>query len=394
MNVVDAVIVGAGITGCGAAHHLARAGLSVVVLERSAPNRGASGRNAGSLHFQLQHQAPELGPEQRRMLRATVPLLREGAAAWRRLSEELEDDLELEQHGGLMIAESELDVARLQEKHAMEQAWGMRTELMDRASVRSALPGLGEQVQAAVFCPEEGHANPRLVTLALARSARRRGAVVLSGAVVTAIRCEGHSYQVRTADGQRWSAPVVLDAAGAWSGAVAALVGLSLPVEFVPLQVSATERTAPSLAFNVQHVGARLSLKQMRDGSFLVGGGWAAEMRTIEGTTPDDSAVRVRYESLARNVAVAVRVLPSLAAVRLLRTWTGLAAWTGDGLPILGESPAHPRFYVACGGNGFTLGPVFAEVLAGLVLGTASVLELSFLSPARFQPAALGAGSA
>ena len=380
----DAVIIGGGVTGCGAAYHLALAGMSIVLLERGALNRGASGRNAGSLHFQLQHQTASFDERKRRKLAATVPMLKAAAGAWRRLSEAMDEDFELVQRGGLMVAETDAEVASLRAKHALEQAWQLNTELLDSRGAREAAPGISPRIQAATFCPYEGHANPRLVTLALARAAQRHGARLHTGSEVASIQSEDACYQVVTRNGLRFSTPRVVDAAGAWAGDVAALAGLPLPVQAVPLHMNVTERTGPLLALSLQHVGERLSLKQLRDGNVLIGGGWPAHRRRMDGVVPKNGPVDVLYESLARNVAVAVRVLPALSEVRLLRTWTGLAAWTPDGLPVLGEMRHRPDFYVACGGNGFTLGPLFAERLAERILAGARSHEWAVLDPARF----------
>jgi glycine/D-amino acid oxidase-like deaminating enzyme len=73
------------------------------------------------------------------------------------------------------------------------------------------------------------------------------------------------------------------------------------------------------------------------------------------------------WESAAGNAAVAVRVMPSLADVRVVRMWTGVWAATDDLQPVLGESEALPGYFVCMAPTGFTLGPLVARQLAGAI---------------------------
>ena len=81
----------------------------------------------------------------------------------------------------------------------------------------------------------------------------------------------------------------------------------------------------------VQHIGRRLTLKQAANGTFIIGGGWPAR--------PERPPARysVRWDSAAGNAAVAVRVMPALADVRVMHMWTGVIAFTDDLLPVVGE---------------------------------------------------------
>ena len=108
----------------------------------------------------------------------------------------------------------------------------------------------------------------------------------------------------------------------------------------------------------VQHIGRRLTLKQASNGTFIIGGGWSsrAEERPARYSTI--------WQSAAGNAAVAVRVMPSLADVRLVRMWTGVWASTSDLQPVLGESAAVPGYFMCLAPTGFTLGPLIARMLA------------------------------
>ena len=111
----------------------------------------------------------------------------------------------------------------------------------------------------------------------------------------------------------------------------------------------------------VQHIGRRLTLKQAANGTFIIGGGWPAH--------PEERPSRYStlWESAAGNAAVAVRVMPSLADVRIVRMWTGVMAFTDDLQPVVGELSSLPGCYTCIATTGFTLGPLIARLLAGKI---------------------------
>jgi glycine/D-amino acid oxidase-like deaminating enzyme len=65
MNRYDVVVLGGGLVGCAAAYYLARSGARVLLVEQADLNREASGRNAGSLHFQLEYRLIRYGEQHR-----------------------------------------------------------------------------------------------------------------------------------------------------------------------------------------------------------------------------------------------------------------------------------------------------------------------------------------
>ena len=106
----------------------------------------------------------------------------------------------------------------------------------------------------------------------------------------------------------------------------------------------------------VQHIGRRLTLKQTTNNTFIIGGGWPARAE------PRPRRYSTRWESMAGNVAVAVRVVPLLADVRIVRTWSGVMAFTYDLAPIVGESQRLPGYHTLMATTGFTLEPADGAV--------------------------------
>ena len=103
-----------------------------------------------------------------------VPLSLQAIDDWRTLPEALGADLEVAMHGGLLVAETADDVELLERKGVLEQRVGLPSELLGRTALARVAPYLSGSVCGAAFCSVEGHANPRLVAPALARSTDQR----------------------------------------------------------------------------------------------------------------------------------------------------------------------------------------------------------------------------
>lgn len=374
----DAVIVGAGVLGAAAAHHLARAGHRVVILERGAPGREGSGTTAGNLHIQAVHsQRPgqEVPLDNARFL----PLQRAASERWETLEEELGASVEMRRSGGFTVAETPGQHAELVEKHAWETSAGIPTEVLDGDAARAALPQLGRTVIAATWCALDGYANPLKVTPAYLSSAARSGARTHPYSPVRRIdrRREGWRVTAGRDGGLVVDAPVVVDTAGPWLGRVAAMAGAALRMSPVAIQMHSTVRLPPTLPHLVQHIGEGLSVKQVAAGNLLIGGGWPARTLDLEGRSLPSLA------SLHGNVRLAARVLPFLADLRLLRMWAGPLAATPDEMPLIGEVPGLPGFLVAGGTYAFTFAPLWGETLRCLAESKPPPVDIADLGPGR-----------
>jgi len=359
----DVLIVGGGLTGTALAYFLAGEGVDVVVAERGELNREASGTNAGSFHFQIaiHHLTAFETASVRGRLLDEVRLLRDAARVWETLEEELEGRLDVHVTGGLMVGETDEQFRLLQEKQEIEQEAGLETHLLGPAELRDFAPYLADDLTGATFCPGEGHANPLLVVPLFARRAVERGAVVCTHTAVERIEREDvagdRRFLVSTSAGTI-SARRIVNAAAAWANDVAALVGLAHAYRPDGLHVNVTEARPRLIEPMVQHIGRRLTLKQSSNNTFIIGGGWPARPEA------PPSRFSNRWDSAAGNTAVAIRVVPALAGVRVVRTWTGVMPFTNDGTPIVGESSAVPGYFVCVATTGFTLMPLLARMLA------------------------------
>ena len=357
----DVVVVGGGLVGVATAYYLAREGVDVVLLERSELNREASGTNAGSFHFQIaihQLSARETESSRARLL-SDVRLDADAARLWLALEDELDGPLGVHTIGGLMVAETPEELQILHDKHLIEEEAGLETHVLEGDELRQFAPYLADDLLGASFCPQEGHANPFLATPLFALRAVELGAVLRTHVEVTGVT---PGFIVETTAG-RIHANRVVNACGAWANELAALSGLRLPIHAEGLHVNVTEPREHVLDPLVQHIGRRLTLKQAANGTFIIGGGWPAR--------PEVAPRRYStlWESAAGNAAVAARVMPALARVRIVRMWTGVMAFTNDLQPVVGEVSAVPGYFVSVATTGFTLSPLLAKMLAAHMAG-------------------------
>lgn len=361
---IDVLIVGGGIAGCATAYYLARLGVGALVLERLDLATQASGSNAGSLHAQIPHVTfVEEGEAWARQFAPTLRLMRRSIGVWQGLETELAAELDVAVTGGLLVASSEAQMRDIARKAVIEREQGLEIELLSATDIRSLAPYLASEMVGGAFCPTEGKANPLRAAFAFASAAERHGATIRRGSELLGLEADGSGYRAATSDGTIHAARVV-DCAGASAGQVAAMLGVALAVEQHPIQVNVTEPVEPFMQHLLYYAGGMLTLKQARNGSLLIGGGWPARMSAATGLPAVDGA------SLGRNLAIAQAVVPRIGAARLVRAWAAIVNGTADWNPILGELPGRPGFFVNFfPWMGFTAAPLCAQITADLVAG-------------------------
>lgn len=350
MATADVLVVGGGVIGSSVAYHGALAGLDVVVLDVQPPAQphAASWASAGGVRRQGRHAAE-------------APLAAAAFKRWETLAAELDADLGYERGGNLRVAESDEQVTGLRSFFNDQRAHGLDdVEWLDGRQVAEIVPGISPSVVAGSYARLDGQADPIATTVAFAAAARRLGARYHIGArVEELLSVDGEVRGVRTA-AQTWLAPTTVVAAGAASTDLAHTAGLTLPVRPVALQML---RTAPAHGFVLRPVlgGLRrvLSLKQLADRSFLVGGGWQADLdRTTRTATLHPTRVTGNYDA-------ARALLPAVGDYPVVKSWYGLESESIDGLPFLGTVPGWDGLLLATGfsGHGFALAPAVGELI-------------------------------
>src|SRR6266516_7509501 len=365
----DVIVVGGGIIGNSIAYHLSRQGRQVLVIERSdiAVSPAASWASAGGVRRQGRHPAE-------------AKLAIEAIERWKTLEQELEADLHYRRGGNLLLAESEAEADQLSKFVTHQHEIGFAdVRLVDRKEALALVPGLNDRVVAGSYSPSDGQADPVSTTRALAAAAQRHGATYWTE--TTALALLAHSERVtgaQTERGEVMAAHVVL-AAGVWSDELAASIDLRLPIPTGALQMILSTPARPgSLLPVLSAVSRMLSLKQLADGAFLLGGGWHGN------PTADRRSYTMRPESIEGNWVAACELLPIVGGQRIERAWCGLEALSFDDIPFIGSIPGLDGFTIATGfsGHGFAIAPAVGRSVADQINGQ-PVPELDGLSPSR-----------
>jgi len=262
------VIVGGGLMGLSAAFHLRRAdpGAVVTVLERERVGAAASGASAAGVRVMGRD------PAERALALASL-------ARWPDLDRELEAPTGYRRGGGLRLALDDAAWGAAPAWVAEQWADGVPVELVDADAARRLAPGIAPACRGGVHCPMDGQADAMATVRAFATAARRLGARVEEGAAARGLAVErGRVAAVERDGGRRVAGDAVIVAAGAWTAALLAPLGVRLPIETRPLQMLLTEPAPAGLAPVLGAFDHKLSLKQLDDGAYLIGGGWPARV--------------------------------------------------------------------------------------------------------------------
>ncbi|MCF3933221.1 FAD-binding oxidoreductase [Acuticoccus sp. M5D2P5] len=376
---VDIAIIGGGITGCATAHRLAEGGAEVMVLERGEIAALASAANAGSLHAQIPFD-PFLnkGEDWARAYAPVTRIMSAAVDAWKEVETMLGVSLEVAVKGGLLVASNAAAMRAAERKAAIEAEAGLDVAIWSASDLRREAPYLAPDHVGAVFCANEGKANPLLAGRAFATAASRRGAVIRRDTEVLALERRAGRWHLRL-DGDCVEAEIVVNAAGTDAARVASLAGVPFAAEGYPIQSCVTERAGPVVPHLVYATREKLTLKQTATGSLIIGGGWPS--RRI-----GDAPPTVDPRNLLRNLEVATATMPSLAHLRIVRSWAAIVNGTEDWMPIIGEADGAPGFWNAYfPWMGFTAAPIVARWVADGILdgramrrtGTGTVIEAS-----------------
>jgi glycine/D-amino acid oxidase-like deaminating enzyme len=371
----EAIVIGGGVVGTVLAGLLAEAGLAVAILDQG--DGAGTTSNAGSLHVQMQSRFMRLYPESVPGMESQLPWYPKAVRVWAALERRLGADFELRMTGGLMVAETDDQMAFLGAKALRERELGLEVEILDRGQLDRIAPYLGPAIVGAELCADEGKLNPLRANSVLRAWAAGLGVSRCSGRWVDAIESEGDAYRVRAGGVSHRAARVIV--AAAWgSGSLLRPFGLDIPSLAEPLHINITEPAEYRIDRLIQHADRMITIKQLATGQVVIGGGWPARPgrgRTVPG---------VDLDSLVSSVTLAQHVVPGLAALQILRSWAGNNTAV-DGRGVLGPVPGHPGLFVAIPGDaGYTLGPLSAEIVADAVLERQPRHGVQLFAPERF----------
>jgi len=362
----DVVVIGGGLHGCATALHLARAGLSVIVMEKDTVGRHASSANAGGVR-RLGRVLPE------------IPLAVAALAAWHRIGDLVDEDCGFASSCQVKVAETEAELQALSERRDTLLRLGFEhEEIIDQAQLRELLPAIAPHCLGGMVVHGDGHANPFLTVHAFRRKAQVLGVRIVEGVAVESLQRRGEIWQVGSSQG-RLEAPTIVNCAGAWGGHIAAMLGEHAPVVAEALMLMITARLKPFVTPVVGAQGRKLSFKQFGNGTVLIGGGHPGRAE------PENNRTHLDFRGLAASASTAADLFPRLRGTQIVRCWAGIEGEMPDSIPVIGASAADGAYHAfGFSGHGFALAPIVGRIIADLVVTGSTDLPIGAFGIDRF----------
>ena len=341
----QAVVIGGGVIGCSILYHLTKLGWrDVVLIERDELTSGSTWHAAANIHGL--HDSTNIS----RIQHYTMGLYKE-------LEQETGQGCGVFQPGSLYLAQTEARAHQLRLQAAKAKLYGMNFHEVDRAEAERLHPLVDyDGVRCIMWEPEGGNVDPSGVTNAYAAGARANGAEIIRFCPVTGTEQQPDgTWIVRTEKGDI-ATPWVVNAAGLWGREVAAMAGISLPLQPTEHQYFVTETLS-----EIAEMDRRLPSVADRDGEYylrqegngLLVGAYEKDVRFwAEEGTPQGFGHELFADDLERiedNMMRAIDRVPVVGTAGIKRVINGPMIWSPDSNVLFGPVP-ELRGYFCCNG--------------------------------------------
>lgn len=363
----DVVIIGGGVTGCGTAYNLAKKGVTdVVLLERNFLCYGATGRCGGGIRQQFTTEA-------------NIKLAMESVRLFEGLSQELGIDIEYDQ-GGYLIITYEDEVDQFKKNVKLQNKMGLKSKFIAPEEAREIVPLLNiEPIAGATFCQTDGHANPFKVVQGYARKAEEMGVEINKFTEVIGIETEDDQITAVETNKGTIKTDTVVNAAGAYSRNIAAMLGIDIPNKPYRHEILVTESVEHVLDPMIISFKTGIYFSQQKCGAIIGGIGDPEE--------PSSYNISGGLRFLKRMARTMMELVPAFGHLNVLRQWAGLYDVTPDAQPILGWTDGVDGLCQANGysGHGFMIAPKVTELIAELIVDGKTSMPIDDLNLRRFE---------
>ncbi|MSP89403.1 MAG: FAD-binding oxidoreductase [Alphaproteobacteria bacterium] len=368
----DFLIIGAGIAGASAAFELSKSGRVVVLERESAPGYHTTGRSAALFTETYGN----------RTIRAVTKASR---AFMMNPPDGLTDHPILTARGAMLIGRADQDAAV-----ATAVAEGQRVTAsvrrIDGAEARHLCPALrADYVASAVYEPDAVDIDVNALHRGYLKLAKSRNTRILIDAEVTAIARNGRDWQVESRAGT-FTAPVVINAAGAWCDVIGRMAGLK-PIGLVPKRRTAFTFDAPP-GLTLTHMPMVSCVEE----SFYFKPDAGRFMGSLADETPSEPC-DAQPEELDLAMAVErIETATTLQIRRFASKWAGLRSFVADKTLVNGLAADATGFLwlAGQGGYGIQTSPAMGRIAAAVARGEAFPADVAAfgvgaadLSPAR-----------
>jgi len=364
----DAIVVGGGVIGGSIAYSLAKRGGRVLLLEKDRLASKSSGAAAGMLGAQVEFDG--VGP--------LFQLAKESRSMFTKLANEIKEtsgmDIELMNKGMLKVALNDQEQQDYKRVITAQRQSGEQAEWLTGEEVRRKEPAISQAVLGAMLVEKDGQVEAPQLTLGFLKSAAVMGVEIKEHMEVYNFHFTcGKVTGVVTNEGDFLSENVIL-AGGAWSKKLLSETGLQLDTYPVKGECFSVVSHCPLVSSTIFSHGCYLVPK--KGGRIVVGA--TVKPRTFN--------PKVTIEGISFLMEQAKKLVPSIIEAEWERAWAGIRPQTLDGYPYLGEHPTYKGLFIATGHfrNGILLSPITGEIIADLVEGKQTAMNLEAFRVDRF----------
>jgi len=375
----DVIVIGSGALGAATAFYLVKRGArKVALVDKHDIGSQTSPRAAGMVNCVRKSEL-------------MIELIKLAADTIRRFTEETGQPLDWIHSGSLKVARRRQDAEVIERDLERGRRLGLDVERVSPQEAHRLNPFLeADGVVAVMRVGDDMYFDPTQVAIGFARGAEAKGATLLPHTAATRVLIErGHVAGVDTDKGPI-RAPIVVDAAGAWTRQVAEASGIRIPLVATAQQLFVTE-PLPGARADLPMVRVMDAAVYMRpcDGGFLWGV-YEEDPRFFDMSSLGD---KFQIKDMALDPRVLWRYaedvrpqLPVLLKAKVCEHRGGIPTMTADGQHVVGPTPAAPGFFFASGCNvaGLSISPALGDALAMWILEGAPPMDLTPLSAARF----------
>ena len=382
----DVLVIGGGIVGTACAEALASAGQDVVLVERADLASGTSGACQTGVGWGLFQD-----PYDRQLCSAASAVYQE----WITIG----NDVEYRQPGSLIVAELENE-GRLRAQGETLQELDIACEWLDRAAIREAEPAISPTISGGILLESIAQVSPIQVVIEAARRARQLGACICTHTELLSVEVKGGKAISALTNQGRISFGTIVLAAGVWSSHVGRFLDLRVPVWPLKGHILVTEPIPPLL----RHMISKAQCEENDKGTIEANIGTngpppgLAQVRTVLHSQAHGQLLigsskqfagfdrKTDLNCITEMAGRACKLVPQLKHVQIVRTYTGFRPWTSDGRPLIGPTKQVNGLVFATGhgGEGVTLALLTGRLIAELLTGQGTSVDIRPLSPDRF----------
>jgi sarcosine oxidase, subunit beta len=356
MKTFDIIIIGAGSIGVPLSFYLAKKGLKVAVLEKLASEgRGQNRAAIGGI------RATHSDPSKIKICQLSIDILKN-------FKNEYGKEIDWVQGGYLYPVYDDSTENNLRKLLEKQKEFKLNIDWIAPEKVNELVPGItNNDLRGATFSPEDGSCSPLKVTGAYLSLARKTGVEFYFNEEVISIETNGNKISTILTAKEKYSAEIIINAAGAEAKEIGLLTGLDIPVTPDSHEAGITEPVQPffkPMVVDIRPDNYSLNyyFYQNKEGQVVF---CITPKPPIVGKDIDNTS-----EFLPLVVKRMLSLYPRLRNLRIRRTWRGLYPMTPDGFPIVGFTKEIENLFLAVGmcGQGFMIGPglglIASEIIA------------------------------